>query len=78
MLEFAEKLASVGGLLMSDDANRNLLYGVLALQMDFISRQQLIAATAAWTEDKSRRLDQMLLEQHALDADTHALLDAKV
>ena len=33
---------------MSDSADRNLLFGILALQMDFIDREQLVAAMGAW------------------------------
>jgi serine/threonine protein kinase len=59
-------------------ADRNLLFGVLALQMDFIRREDLIAATSAWVLDKSQGLDQILLERQALTADEHALLVALV
>jgi serine/threonine-protein kinase len=59
-------------------SDRNLLVGILALQMDFISREQLIAATNAWVLNKSRPLDEILLEQNALEADTHPLLVALV
>ena len=30
---------------------QQLLLGILALQMDFINREQLIAATSVWLED---------------------------
>jgi serine/threonine-protein kinase len=60
------------------DADRNLLFGILALQMDFISRDALVAAMNAWILDKSRPLGQVLLEQGALRADNQALLDALV
>ena len=33
-------------------ADRNLLFGILALQMDFIRRDDLIAAMHAWVLDK--------------------------
>jgi hypothetical protein len=32
----------------SPGADRNLLFGILALQMDFVSRDALIAAMHAW------------------------------
>jgi hypothetical protein len=35
-------------------ADRNLLFGILALQMDFIQRDALIAAMHAWVLDKTR------------------------
>src|SRR5262249_49755447 len=36
------------------DADRNLLFGILALQMDFIGRDALIAAMHAWVLDKAK------------------------
>jgi serine/threonine-protein kinase len=58
--------------------DRNLLLGVLALQMEFVSRDQLIDALHAWVLDKSRPLDDILLDQGALQRDTQALLTALV
>src|SRR5262249_42799671 len=57
-------------------ADLNLLFGVLALQMDFVSRDALVAAMNAWVLDKARPLGQVLLGQGALRPDTHALLEA--
>jgi serine/threonine-protein kinase len=59
-------------------ADRNLLFGILALQMDFVTRDQLVAAMNAWVLDKTRPLGAVLLAQGALRDDTHALLDALV
>ncbi len=56
----------------------NLLFGVLALQMDFVSRDGLIAAMNAWALDKAKPLGQVLAEQGALGADERALLEALV
>jgi hypothetical protein len=64
--------------LLQAQADRNLLFGILALQMDFISRDALIAAMHAWVLDKSNPLGQILQDQGALRADTRALLDALV
>jgi formylglycine-generating enzyme required for sulfatase activity/tRNA A-37 threonylcarbamoyl transferase component Bud32 len=58
--------------------DRNLLFGVLALQMDFISRDALIAAMHAWVLDKGKPLGQILVEQGALDAGNRAWLEAGV
>jgi serine/threonine protein kinase/predicted Zn-dependent protease len=58
--------------------DRNLLFGILALQMDFISRDALIAAMHAWVLDKTKPLGTILVEQGALAADSQALLDALV
>src|SRR5438270_1027042 len=59
-------------------ADRNLLFGVLALQMDFINRDALIRAMNAWVLDKARPLGQILVEQGALRTDAHLLLEALV
>jgi hypothetical protein len=58
--------------------DRNLLFGVLALQMDFITRDALVAAMNAWVLQKSAPLGEILLDQGALRPDAHALLDALV
>ncbi len=57
-------------------ADHNLLFGLLALQNNFIDRDTLVAAFAAWVTDKPRDLGRILLERGAVDADTHALLEA--
>jgi eukaryotic-like serine/threonine-protein kinase len=62
----------------SSASDRNLLFGILALQMDFISRDALITAMHAWVLDKAKPLGQILLDQNALRPDAHALLEALV
>ena len=59
-------------------SDRNLLFGVLALQMDFIGRDALVAAMQAWVFEKTRSLGEILLRQGALTAERHALLTALV
>ena len=59
-------------------SDRNLLFGILAVQMDFISRDALVNAMHAWVLKKARPLGQILLEQNALTSETHALLEALV
>ncbi|HVS35311.1 MAG TPA: tetratricopeptide repeat protein, partial [Gemmataceae bacterium] len=61
-----------------ENGDRNLLFGILALQMDFIERDALIRAMHAWVLDKSKSLGQILVEQQALGNETQALLDAVV
>jgi hypothetical protein len=56
-------------------ADQNLLFGILALQMDFIGRDALIAAMHAWVLDKSRPLGQVLVEQQALRPEQRQVLD---
>jgi serine/threonine-protein kinase len=62
----------------SVDVDQNLLFGVLALQMDFISREALIAATSAWVLDKRRPLAQILVDQGALSCERRAMLEPLV
>ena len=59
-------------------ADHNLLFGILALQMDFVSRGALIAAMNAWVLDKGKPLGQLLREMGHLDEEEHALLQALV
>jgi len=62
----------------NSSADRNLLFGILAVQMNFISRDGLIAAMNAWVLDKYRPLADILREQKALAEDAYQLLDALV
>jgi serine/threonine-protein kinase len=59
-------------------ADRNLLFGILALQMDFVSRDALVRGMNAWVLEKGRPLGDLLQEQGALSAEHHALLEAMV
>src|SRR5262249_7043643 len=52
------------------------LFGILALQMDFISRDALVTAMNAWILDKAKPLGQILLEQGTLRAANRELLEA--
>jgi serine/threonine-protein kinase len=53
-----------------------LLLGLLALQNNFVTRAQLLAAFAAWVADKARPLAQVLVDRGALDEVRRALLEA--
>jgi serine/threonine-protein kinase len=59
-------------------ADRNLLFGIIALQMDFISRDQLIAAMQAWVFDKQKPLGQVLSEQGVLSPEDHEAIESLV
>ena len=59
-------------------ADRNLLFGIIALQMDFISRDQLIAAMNAWVLDKHKPLGQVLSEQGALSPEDNEAIETLV
>src|SRR4051794_29279293 len=60
------------------DSDRNLLFGILALQMDFISRDALIAGMNAWVLDKRKTLGQILVTQGVLDPRDQALLEPMI
>jgi hypothetical protein len=60
------------------NGDRNLLFGILALQMDFIVRDALVRAMNAWVLDKAKPLSQILVEQGALSASRRALLEPLV
>jgi serine/threonine-protein kinase len=57
-------------------ADRNLLFGILALQMNFIGRDTLVAAMSAWVLAKHKPLGQVLLEQGQLSDEQVQALDA--
>ena len=57
---------------MSTD--RNLLFGILALQMDFIRPDQLIRAMSDWILDKTRPIGQILAEQGSLPSTRETLI----
>jgi hypothetical protein len=56
----------------------NLLFGMLALQLEFINRDALIAALHAWVLAKHKPLGQILREQGALGEGERAALEALV
>jgi serine/threonine protein kinase/tetratricopeptide (TPR) repeat protein len=59
-------------------SDRNLLFGILALQMDFICRDMLVEAMHAWVLDKSKPLGQILADRGALSSNRLLLLEALV
>jgi RNA polymerase sigma factor (sigma-70 family) len=64
---------------MSHNASdRNLLFGILALQMEFITRDALVAAMHAWVLDKQKTLGDILVAQGALADADRALLEPMV
>ncbi len=60
------------------DADRNLLFGILALQLNFVSRDALIGAMHLWVLDKTRPLGQVLLDQGQIRPAQIAALDALI
>jgi hypothetical protein len=59
-------------------ADRNLLFGILALQMDFVRKDALIAGMNAWVLAKDRPLGDILADQGALKPGHRTLLEALV
>jgi eukaryotic-like serine/threonine-protein kinase len=60
---------------MSPPADRNLLFGLLALQTGMIDQSALVAAFHAWTRDKARSLAELLIDQGALDDSDREVLE---
>jgi serine/threonine-protein kinase len=60
------------------DTGCNLLFGLLALQNNFIDRAALLAAFNEWVADRSRGLGLILLERGALSPSRHMLMEALV
>jgi serine/threonine protein kinase len=63
---------------MNRPADRNLLFGILAVQMDFITREALIGAMQAWLLDKEKPLGQILIERGDLPQTKRDLLEPLV
>jgi tRNA A-37 threonylcarbamoyl transferase component Bud32 len=59
-------------------AARSLLFGILALQLDFISREALTAGMKAWVLEKAKPLGRILVEQGALTETRGTSLEALV
>jgi hypothetical protein len=57
-------------------ADRDLLFGVLALQIGLIEQGQLVAAFQAWTRDRSRALAEHLVARGDIDGQQQKALAA--
>ena len=60
------------------DPNRDLLFGLIALQNGMIDQSQLVAAFQAWTLEKGRPLADHLVVRGDLEADQRAIIEAMV
>ncbi len=60
------------------DADRNLLFGLLALQVGLIDQGQLVAAYQAWALRKDLALADHLLARGDIDAGDRATIDSLV
>jgi tetratricopeptide (TPR) repeat protein/tRNA A-37 threonylcarbamoyl transferase component Bud32 len=63
-------------------ADRNMLFGIVALQMELITRDALITAMGAWALEKHRPIGEILVEQGALDpvdrSDLEPMIDRRI
>jgi tRNA A-37 threonylcarbamoyl transferase component Bud32 len=59
----------------SPSSDRNLIFGLLALQMDFVTHQQLLDAMSAWMLDKQVSLGEILCRRGVLADDERQVLD---
>ncbi len=59
-------------------ADRNLLVGILALQLNFVTRDQLVEGMHAWVLDKGKPLGEVFVARGAMDAEQFKLLSALV
>jgi hypothetical protein len=59
-------------------ANRDLLFGLIALQNGMIDQSQLVAAFQAWTLEKDRPLAEHLVSRGDLDADQRLIIESMV
>src|ERR1051325_8765748 len=64
--------------MFQSNADRNLLFGLLALQRNLLTRKQLIAVLQAWTLDKDRPIGDVLLIRKIITADNLQMLEALV
>jgi len=60
------------------NSERELLFGVFAVQLGFASAQQVMAAAAAWTADKSKGVGERLVNDGAISADKRKMIDDMV
>jgi serine/threonine-protein kinase len=63
---------------MAADTDRDLLFGMLALQNGLIDQGQLVAAFQAWTRDKAKSLADQFVARRDLDAEQRAGVEAMV
>jgi hypothetical protein len=64
--------------MVAAEADRNFLFGLVALQVGLIDQSQLFAALQAWTHDQTRPLAEHLVARGDLDGEQCSLLDKLV
>src|SRR4051812_25397765 len=59
-------------------AHRDLLFGMIALQIGLIDQDRLVSAFRDWTRDKSRPMADLIADRGDFDADDRAAVEALV
>ena len=65
-------------LMTSSASDRNLLFGILALQMDFITRDGLVDGMQAWTLAKTQSLGEVLVDRELMPQSQRDVLEQLV
>lgn len=60
------------------NSDENLLFAILAVQMDFIDQNKLVAGMNAWVLKKAKPLGNIPVSQRTLNEETYQLLEALV
>src|SRR5258708_2780635 len=55
--------------------DRNVMFGVLAVEKSFVGREVLVQSMGTWVQDKSKSLGQILLERQVLSSQSRDLLE---
>jgi serine/threonine-protein kinase len=62
----------------ASSADRNLLFGILAVQVNFIDSDTLVAAMNSWVVDKQKPLGRILVDQQKLTDEQLAAIDGLI
>ena len=63
---------------MPSASDRNLIVGLLAFQLDLVSKDELVVAMGKWATEKSKTLEDVFLDSGVIDHQTHQLLGSLV
>lgn len=74
MAELCEELALGAAPTRDDAVATHLAFGLLALHNGLISRDEMIQATGAWLQDRSSKLEDILIRENKLAEDDCAML----
>ncbi len=63
---------------LNNDVNHNLLFGLMAWQLDFIDREELTCGIKRWLETKQKLLASILVDRQSLSASQREVLEALI